>query len=52
MCLVFFVFFFFGRDKPGGSAIALVQVDQPLSPELTAKIAGLESVVQAKALGF
>jgi D-3-phosphoglycerate dehydrogenase len=44
--------FHLGRDKPGGSAIALVQVDQPLSPELTAKIAGLESVVQAKALGF
>jgi D-3-phosphoglycerate dehydrogenase len=35
--------FHLGRDKPGGSAIALVQVDQPLSPELTAKIAALES---------
>jgi len=44
--------FHLGRDKPGGSAIALVQVDQPLSAELTAKIAGLQSVVQAKALGF
>ena len=44
--------FHLGRDKPGGSAIALVQVDQPLSAELTAKIAALQSVVQAKALGF
>jgi D-3-phosphoglycerate dehydrogenase len=44
--------FHLGRDKPGGSAIALVQVDQPLSPELTAKIAGGRGVVQAKALGL
>ena len=44
--------FHLGRDKPGGSAIALVQVDQPLSVDLTAKIAGVEGVVQAKALGF
>ena len=44
--------FHLGRDKPGGSAIALVQVDQPLSAELTDKIASLQSVVQAKALGF
>ena len=27
--------FHLGRDKPGGSAIALVQVDQPISPALT-----------------
>src|SRR5258708_29601445 len=44
--------FHLGRDRPGGSAIALVQVDQPLSPELTAKIAAVEGVVQAKELGF
>ena len=44
--------FHLGRDKPGGSAIALVQVDQPLPPPLVAKIAGLEGVVQAKVLGF
>jgi D-3-phosphoglycerate dehydrogenase len=44
--------FHLGRDKPGGSAIALVQVDQPLSAELTARIGALEGVVQAKALGF
>jgi D-3-phosphoglycerate dehydrogenase len=44
--------FHLGRDKPGGSAIALVQVDQPISSELMAKISGIEGVVQAKALGF
>jgi D-3-phosphoglycerate dehydrogenase / 2-oxoglutarate reductase len=44
--------FHLGRDKPGGSAIALVQVDQPLPPPLVDKIAKLESVVQAKVLGF
>ena len=40
------------RDKPGGSAIALVQVDQPISLELLGKIAAVEGVVQAKVLGF
>ncbi len=44
--------FHLGRDKPGGSAIALVQVDQPISPALIGKIAAVEGVVQAKVLGF
>ena len=44
--------FHLGRDTPGGSAIALVQVDQPISADLTAKIAAVEGVVQAKVLGF
>mgnify|MGYP003574951335 FL=1 len=44
--------FHLGRDAPGGSAIALVQVDQPISPELLGRIARLESVVQAKLLSF
>jgi D-3-phosphoglycerate dehydrogenase len=44
--------FHLGRDAPGGSAIALVQVDQPISPELLKKIAALEGVVQAKLLSF
>ena len=44
--------FHLDRDAPGGSAIALVQVDQPISPELMGKIAGLQSVVQAKLLSF
>ncbi len=44
--------FHLGRDKPGGSAIALVQVDQPISPALMGQIAGVPGVVQAKVLGF
>ncbi|MDP1749113.1 MAG: NAD(P)-dependent oxidoreductase, partial [Reyranella sp.] len=44
--------FHLGRDNPGGSAIALVQVDQPISADLIAKIAAVEGVVQAKVLGF
>jgi D-3-phosphoglycerate dehydrogenase len=44
--------FHLGRDAPGGSAIALVQIDQPISPDLLKKIAGLEGVVQAKLLSF
>jgi D-3-phosphoglycerate dehydrogenase / 2-oxoglutarate reductase len=41
-----------GRDAPGGSVIALVQVDQPILPDLLKKIVGLEGVVQAKLLSF
>ena len=44
--------FHLGRDKPGGSAIALVQVDQPISPDLLAKIGAVEGVVQVKGLSF
>jgi len=44
--------FHLGRDKPGGSAIALVQVDQPISADLMGKISGIDGVMQAKALGF
>ena len=44
--------FHLGRDKPGGSAIALVQVDQPLSKEIMASIGKIEGVMQAKALAF
>jgi D-3-phosphoglycerate dehydrogenase len=44
--------FHLGRDKPGGSAIALVQVDQPISPDLVGKIAALDGVVQVKGLSF
>ncbi len=44
--------FHLGRDKPGGSAIALVQVDQPISKDLIGKISAVEGVVQAKVLGF
>jgi D-3-phosphoglycerate dehydrogenase len=44
--------FHLGRDKPGGSAIALVQVDQPISADLLAKLAAVDGVVQVKGLSF
>ncbi len=44
--------FHLGRDKPGGSAIALVQVDNPISAALIGKIAEVDGVVQAKVLEF
>jgi D-3-phosphoglycerate dehydrogenase len=44
--------FHLGRDAPGGSAIAPVRVDQPISPKLLGRIAALEGVVQAKLLSF
>ncbi|MBM3643497.1 MAG: phosphoglycerate dehydrogenase [Alphaproteobacteria bacterium] len=44
--------FHLGRDKPGGSAIALVQVDQPIGADLTARIRALDGVVQSKVLNF
>jgi D-3-phosphoglycerate dehydrogenase len=44
--------FHLGRDKPGGSAIALVQVDQPISADLLAKLAAVDGVVHVKGLSF
>ena len=44
--------FHLGRAEAGGDAICLVAVDQPVPAEILAKICALESVVQAKALGF
>jgi D-3-phosphoglycerate dehydrogenase len=44
--------FHLGRAEAGGDAICLVAVDQPIPAEILAKICALESVVQAKALGF
>ena len=44
--------FHLGRDNPGGSAIALIQLDQPIAADLLAKIAALEGVMQAKLLSF
>jgi D-3-phosphoglycerate dehydrogenase len=42
----------FGRDREGGNAIALVSVDQPVSPELMAAINHIENVQQVKPLAF
>jgi D-3-phosphoglycerate dehydrogenase len=44
--------FALGRDKEGGNAIALVQVDSPVSGDVLAKIKALPQVKQAKSLRF
>jgi D-3-phosphoglycerate dehydrogenase len=41
-----------GRRPEGGSALALVSVDSPVSDEIVKTVMGLPSVVQAKALNF
>jgi D-3-phosphoglycerate dehydrogenase len=44
--------FHLGRTAPGGEAICLIEVDQPIEPALLERIRGLPSVIQAKPLGF
>ena len=44
--------FFLGRDKPGGDAIAILQVDDPVPEDVLAKVNALPQVHQAKALSF
>ena len=44
--------FALGRAEKGGDAIALVGVDEPLSPATLAEIAALPQVREAKALVF
>jgi D-3-phosphoglycerate dehydrogenase / 2-oxoglutarate reductase len=44
--------FHLGRTAPGGDAIALVAVDQPLSPDLIDTVRALPNVIQVKALHF
>jgi D-3-phosphoglycerate dehydrogenase / 2-oxoglutarate reductase len=44
--------FHLGRDQEGHEAIALVEVDQPVSPEVLEQIAKLPSVRQVKAMQF
>jgi D-3-phosphoglycerate dehydrogenase len=41
-----------GRNKPGGDAIALVEVDQAVPADVLVKVTQLPNVVQAKALNF
>lgn len=41
-----------GRDEPGGDAILLAQVDQPLTEDILERIRALPQVVQAKSLHF
>ena len=44
--------FHLGRSAPGGDAIALLEIDQALSPEALAEVEALEHVGQAKPLSF
>lgn len=44
--------FHLGRDRPGGDAIALVEVDQPLPDEVIRKVCALPQVLRAQPLRF
>jgi len=44
--------FHVGREAPGGNAIALIEVDGELPPDLLAKVRALPQVQQAKPLRF
>ncbi|HFD16991.1 MAG TPA: phosphoglycerate dehydrogenase, partial [Rhodospirillales bacterium] len=44
--------FHLGREKPGGDAVALVEVDQPIPEPLLERVRALPQVLQAKALHF
>lgn len=44
--------FHLGRAEPGGDAILLTQVDQPLTETIIEEVRALPQVVQAKALSF
>jgi D-3-phosphoglycerate dehydrogenase len=41
-----------GRDKPGGEAICIVSVDEPVSDRVLAEIKGLEQVQRVNRLRF
>jgi D-3-phosphoglycerate dehydrogenase len=41
-----------GRDKPGGDAICMVAIDEPVSDEVLAKIRALPQVVRVNTLEF
>ena len=44
--------FHLGRAAPGQDAIALVEVDQPLTPAILDTVRALPNVIQVKALRF
>jgi D-3-phosphoglycerate dehydrogenase len=44
--------FHLGRDKPGGDAVALIEVDQPVSQKVVDKVKALPHVVRAVPLSF
>ena len=41
-----------GRDKPGGDAICMVAIDEPVSEDVLAKIRALPQVVRVNPLEF
>ena len=41
-----------GRDKPGGNAITLIEVDAPITDDVLAEVRNLPHVVQAARLYF
>jgi D-3-phosphoglycerate dehydrogenase len=41
-----------GRDKPGGDAISLLEIDEPLGPEMLKKVSALPNIHQVKPLRF
>jgi D-3-phosphoglycerate dehydrogenase len=41
-----------GRDRPGGDAICMVAVDEPVSEDVMAKIRALPQVVRVNRLAF
>ena len=41
-----------GRDKPGGDAICIVAVDEPVPDDVMAKIRALPQVVRVNRLEF
>jgi D-3-phosphoglycerate dehydrogenase len=44
--------FHLGRNAPGDQALALVSVDQAVSPDILKQISGLQGVLKARALKF
>jgi D-3-phosphoglycerate dehydrogenase len=40
----------FGRDKPGGKAISVLNVDSPVSAEIQEKIKKLENILTVKVI--
>lgn len=44
--------FALGRDEPGGNAIALIEVDDPISDDVLKRVRALAHVVQAQRLSF
>ena len=41
-----------GRTRPGGDAIALIEIDQPLPDDVLERICALPHVLQCKRLRF